>query len=559
MRPRNPFVLVLTALFLAGCSSAKEELHESDASSASRIGFVRLQRDGAQLLGKREPPRREMPMQVAAADFSTETGSIGADRERYDAIAENRFTSPLDDPRSTFSIDVDTASYSNVRRFLTHGQRPPRGAVRIEELINYFDYDYEPPSGDLPFSVTTELSQAPWNPDHQLLLVGLQAAALADQDVPPRNLVFLIDVSGSMQAPGKLSLVKRALRRLAGTLRREDSVAMAVYAGAAGVVLPPTPGGDGGRILAALERLEAGGSTNGGEGIRLAYALARRSFDPEAINRVLLATDGDFNVGITSRSDLLELIEREREAGIFLTVLGVGTDDLNDAGMEELADHGNGNYAYLDSLAEARKVLVAEAGSTLVTAAKDVKIQIEFNPRHVGAYRLIGYENRLLDARDFDDDAIDAGEIGAGHSVTALYEVVPVGLEHGVDTGTASGLRYQRGARETFGHRDELALVRLRYKAPLGDESELLEHGVPTAATGVADASDDLRFGAAVALFGMLLRDSAHTGSGDWPLVEELARGARGADPRGLRAGFLRLAVAARTLPEEHARAGSLR
>ncbi len=449
------------------------------------VEFVRLRRDVAPEAAHREPPRREKPRQGVAAEASVsalsaaEVDSGGGDRERYDFLDENAFESAIAKPRSTFALDVDTASYTNVRRFLGAGDRPPPGAVRIEELINYFRYDHPRPEAGEPLAVRTELAEAPWRPEHRLLLIGIQAETLRETELPPRNLVFLIDVSGSMQSPDKLALVKRGLTALAERLTSADRVAIAVYAGASGLVLPPTSGADRGAILAALGELEAGGSTNGGEGIRLAYRVARQHFDPGAINRVILATDGDFNVGTTSRSDLVHLIERERDSGVFLTVLGVGTGNLNDADMEALSRHGNGNYAYLDSVAEARRVLVSEAGGTLVTVAKDVKIQVEFNPARVGAWRLIGYENRLLADRDFDDDAKDAGELGAGHSVTALYEIVPVGLESGLDAPGEAPLRYQRERATETGLGSELALVRLRYQPPDGGESRLLEHVVP--------------------------------------------------------------------------------
>jgi Ca-activated chloride channel family protein len=350
-----------------------------------------------------------------------------------------------------------------------------------------------------------------------------------------------------MQAGNKLPLVKRALRSLVTRLGREDHVALVVYAGTSGLVLPPTSGAEQGVILAALEQLEAGGSTNAGEGIALAYALARQHFDPEAVNRIILATDGDFNVGVTSRSELVEMIERERESGVFLTVLGVGTGNLKDATMEQLADHGNGNYAYLDDFAEARKVLVEEAGGTFVTIAKDVKIQVEFNPRRIAGYRLIGYENRRLADEDFDDDATDAGEIGAGHSVTALYEVIPVDADS--PTGTSDPLRYQT-AREATGvaFSSELLTVKVRYKKPDDDASQLLSHVVEESAPSYADASEDIRFAAAVAAFGMLLRDSSYRGDADYKLVQQLARGALGRDEGGYRAEFIRLVALAREL-----------
>ena len=469
------------------------------------------------------------------------------DTEQYDFVREEGFLSPRRHPLSTFSIDVDTASYSNVRRFLRAGSLPPNGAVRIEEMLNYFSYTYPTDRGEHPFSVITEVTSAPWQPKHQLVMIGLQGEKIPAGELPPRNLVFLLDVSGSMQPANKLPLIKRALRGLVTRLRREDRVALVVYAGASGLVLPPTSGAEQGVILAALEQLEAGGSTNAGEGIALAYELARQHFDPEAINRVILATDGDFNVGVTSRSELVEMIERERESGVFLTVLGVGTGNLKDATMEQLADHGNGNYAYLDDFAEARKVLVEEAGGTLVTIAKDVKLQVEFNPERVAGYRLIGYENRRLADEDFNDDKKDAGEIGADHSVTAFYEIVPVGVE--VSTGDLDPLRYhtplQSNAAALSG---ELLTIKLRYKMPDEDTSRLITHVVEEPAHSLAGASEDLRFGAAVALFGMLLRDSPYRNNADYELVRELARGALGRDESGYRAEFVRLVALAREL-----------
>ena len=347
--------------------------------------------------------------------------------EAYDKIDENRFHRVTDDPLSTFSIDVDTASYSNVRRFLNQGTLPPADAVRVEELINYFRFAYKDSQDGAPFSVTTEVAACPWNPRHRLALIGLQARRLTSERTPPRNLVFLLDVSGSMTSPDKLPLVKTAMRMLADTLNPADRVAIVVYAGATGVVLPSTPGDRKPEIQKAIADLQPGGSTNGAAGIQLAYDIASQAFLKDGINRVILATDGDFNVGVTSQGELIRLIEEKREKGIFLSVLGVGTGNLKDSTMEKLADKGNGNYAYLDSLHEARRVLIAEAGATLVTVAKDVKIQVEFNPRAVGAYKLIGYENRILQHQDFNDDKKDAGEIGAGHTVTALYEIIPPG------------------------------------------------------------------------------------------------------------------------------------
>jgi Ca-activated chloride channel homolog len=464
--------------------------------------------------------------------------------ESYAAIDENPFRHVSSDPLSTFSVDVDTASYANVRRFLNEGTLPPADAVRIEELINYFRYDYPQPSGSVPFSVTTELSECPWNPTHRLALIGLQGRQLPDGDLPPRNLVFLIDVSGSMMSPDKLPLVRNGMRMLTDILTERDRVAIVVYAGSSGLVLPSTPGSDRGRIHRAIAELEAGGSTNGGQGIQLAYRVARDQFIRGGINRVILATDGDFNVGITDQSALVRLIEEQRASGVFLSVLGVGTGNLKDSTMEKLADKGNGNYSYLDSLQEARKVLVREAGSTLVTIAKDVKLQIEFNPRYVVGYRLIGYENRMLRNEDFNDDKKDAGEIGAGHSVTALYEIVPAGVPFpspGVDP-----LKYQTpGSVNENASNNELFTVKLRYKAPTSDESQLISR---TPHNRVQTASMNLGFASAVSEFGMLLRKSAHAPAASYEATIARARKFRGDDPDGYRAEFVKLAELAASL-----------
>jgi Ca-activated chloride channel family protein len=447
--------------------------------------------------------------------------------ESYAGIDENPFRSVKSEPLSTFSVDVDTASYANVRRYLTEGTLPPADAVRIEEMINYFRYRYEPPAGETPFSVTTELTECPWNPKHRLALIGLQGRQLPDDDVAPRNLVFLIDVSGSMQSPNA-----------------RDRVAIVVYAGSSGLVLPSTPGNHRGRIHRAIAELEAGGSTNGGQGIQLAYRVARAQFITGGINRVILATDGDFNVGLTSHNDLVTLIERERASGVFLSVLGVGTGNLKDSTMEMLADKGNGNYAYLDSLQEARKVLIKEGGSTLVTIAKDVKLQIEFNPRHVAGYRLIGYENRLLRNEDFNDDTKDAGEIGAGHSVTALYEIVPAGVD--LPQPSVDPLKYQKPNTATAdAGTNELLTVKLRYKQPTGDTSRLIAR---TLDNRLQSMSVNLGFASAVAEIGMLLRDSPHAPSASFAGAIGRARKFRDSDEDGYRMEFVKLAEVAASL-----------
>ena len=452
--------------------------------------------------------------------------------ESYDQVVENAFLAVTKNPLSTFSVDVDTASYANTRRFLAQGKLPPKDAVRIEELINYFDYDYPDPSGAEPFSVTTEVSVAPWKPEHRLVHIGLQGKRLAKKDMPPRNLVFLLDVSGSMGEPNKLPLLKRSLKELTETLTQKDRIAIVVYAGASGQVLPSTSATQKTQILDALERLEAGGSTNGGEGIELAYEIARRHFRKDGINRVILATDGDFNVGLSSPAALSRLIEEKRKTGVFLTVLGFGMGNYKDSTLEKLADKGNGNYAYIDDIAEARKVLVQQAGATLVTIAKDVKIQVEFNPKWASAYRLIGYENRLLANEDFNNDKKDAGDIGAGHTVTALYEVVPVGAPS--PAGSVDALKYQKPATASDAQAsDELMTVKLRYKAPQGDTSKLISEVVKARSTELSKTSNTFRYAASVAAFGMLLRDSAHAGNADFSMVKALAEGAESRDPHG--------------------------
>jgi Ca-activated chloride channel family protein len=464
-------------------------------------------------------------------------GPAAFNTEAYDRIVDNRFLRATEHALSTFSIDVDTASYSNIRRFLNEGTLPPADAVRVEEMINYFHYDYDAPADGKPFSVTTEVAACPWDRSHRLALIGLHSRPIEAGRMPPRNLVFLLDVSGSMASPDKLPLVQTAMRMLVDTLTEQDRVAIVVYAGASGLVLPSTPGSDRQRIQQAIADLRPGGSTNGAAGIRLAYDTAAEAFRKEGINRVILATDGDFNVGVTSQGELLRLIEQERTRGIFLSVLGVGTGNLKDSTMEKLADTGNGNYGYIDSLHEARRILVAEAGATLVTVAKDVKIQVEFNPRTVGAYRLIGYENRLLAKEDFNDDRKDAGEIGAGHSVTALYEIVPPGEP--VDGGSVDPLKYQStGPATSAAGSGELMTVKLRYKQPNGETSQLLSVAV---ADRQADPGPRLGFAAAVAEFGMLLRDSEYKGASTWERARALGRQHRGEDPAGYRAEMLRM------------------
>jgi len=467
--------------------------------------------------------------------------------EEYGHKDENQFLAVLAHPLSTFSIDVDRASYSNVRRFLVGGQAPPIDAVRLEELVNYFPYDYAGPTGDDPVAIHTELGATPWKQGHQLLRIGLQAKRVDVAGLPASNLVFLIDVSGSMDEPNKLPLVKSALTMLVNTLRPQDRVAIVVYAGSAGLVLPSTSGDQKSKILQAIDSLEAGGSTAGGAGIKRAYDEAVANFIRGGNNRVILATDGDFNVGVSSDGELIRLIEDRRKTGVFLTVLGFGMGNLKDSKMEQLADHGNGNYAYIDNALEAKKTLVHEMGATLYTVAKDVKIQVEFNPAVVQGYRLLGYENRLLADEDFNDDTKDAGEMGSGHSVTALYEIIPAGAPNDGSLRRPDSLRYQTSATSRGTPRTtELGFVKVRYKTPDGDRSRLLSQ--PIAATPAETASSDFRFQQAVAEFGLLLKNSSYKGSASFSDVIAAARASLGSDPDGYRAEFLRLAAAAQSL-----------
>ncbi|HYJ07591.1 MAG TPA: VWA domain-containing protein [Polyangiaceae bacterium] len=468
--------------------------------------------------------------------------------ENYAHVAENPFLAVKNQPLSTFSVDVDTASYANSRRFLAQGSLPPKDAIRIEEWINYFAYDYAQPTGSAPFGVVTEVTSCPWNDAHKLVRIGIKGREMSAENVPPRNLVFLLDVSGSMMSADKLPLVKRGMAMLTDALRPQDTIAIVVYAGNSGLVLPATSGRERGKILRALESLEAGGSTNGGAGIQLAYQVAQQQFKKGGINRVILASDGDFNVGTTSEGELTRLIEEKRKSGVFLTVLGLGTGNTKDATMEMLADKGNGNYAYIDTLTEARKVLVREAGSTLVTIAKDVKLQVEFNPTKVQSYKLIGYENRLLAKEDFNDDKKDAGEIGAGHTVTALYEIVPVGATT-VSTPKVDALKYQGGsAPSAAAASGELMTVNVRYKPPQGDVSTKLSVVVVDDIKPIVQASNDYRFSVAVANAALLLRGSKDLKQSSLESAQKLAAGALGQDPHGDRREFLAMLDEAKRL-----------
>jgi Ca-activated chloride channel homolog len=479
----------------------------------------------------------------ASKPLMADDAEDSAKGERYAEINENPFLETKHAPLSTFSIDVDTASYSNVRRYLNDGNLPPKDAVRIEELVNYFEYDYPQPVGNVPFSVTNEVAVCPWNTKNKIVSIGLQGKKIALDHTPPSNLVFLLDVSGSMNSPDKLPLLKQGLKILVNQLKPQDRVAIAVYAGSSGLVLPST--NDKNEILRALDNLEAGGSTNGGQGIQLAYKVAQENFIANGNNRVILATDGDFNVGLTGDDELVKLIEQKRNGNIFLSVLGFGTGNLNDSMMEKLSNKGNGNYAYIDSAEEARKALGQQVAGTLYTIAKDVKIQVEFNPAKVAGYRLLGYENRLLAARDFNDDKKDAGEIGAGHSVTALYEVVPAGQKVEND---GIELKYSEVKPSDTNFSDELLTVKLRYKEPKEDTSKLLTIGLLDKNASIEDASDNLKFASAVAQFGLLMRDSRFKGSSSFSNVSSLANSSLGNDLKGYRSDFIRLAEKAKRL-----------
>lgn len=541
--PRLLFGLAAVSLVFAGCGErdvAEIAIREDRSMAAPPRDGLAAAPDSLY--------SRQNQLSSKSAWFPVPNGFDGepASAEEYDRIVENGFKVARRDPLSTFSIDVDTASYSNVRRFLTQNRTPPPGAVRIEEMVNYFDYSYEPPSGEHPFAVHVETGPCVWNASHRLARIGLKGYELAGR--PAANLVFLLDVSGSMSHPNKLPLVKAAMRMLVGQMNGDDRIAIAVYAGSSGLALPATSGENKGRIMQAIDRLESGGSTNGGEGIRLAYDVALENFIPNGINRVILCTDGDFNVGTTNRSALVSLIEQQARSNVFLSVLGFGTGNYKDATMEQLADCGNGNYAYIDRESEARKVLVEQIAGTLVTIARDVKIQVDFNPAQIAGYRLVGYENRVLNNEDFRDDRKDAGEIGAGHTVTALYEIVPAGVV--VPAGLVEPTKYQNSeTRSDSAASNELFTVRLRYKEPDSDEST--EFHVPVDRSPLAEldqTSEDFRFASAVAAFGMFLRNSDHKGSITIPEIHELAVSGIGTDERGWRAEFCGLVLRSETI-----------
>jgi Ca-activated chloride channel family protein len=476
---------------------------------------------------------------MPAAD-SYPQGYRDESREQYQTLADNPIHSVAETPVSTFSADVDTGAYANVRRLLSQGRLPPEGAVRLEEMVNYFPYDYALPSDGSPFGVTTELAASPWNPHTRLLRIGIKASDRAVAQLAPANLVFLVDVSGSMDRREGLPMVKSTLKLLVDQLRDQDRVSLVVYAGESRVVLEPTSGREKAKIRTAIEQLTAGGSTAGASGIDLAYQMAQQAFIPKGINRILLATDGDFNVGVSDFDSLKQMAVDKRKTGISLTTLGFGVDNYNEHLMEQLADAGDGNYAYIDNLREARKVLVDQLGSTLAVVAKNVKLQVEFNPAQVSEYRLLGYENRALKREDFSNDKVDAGEIGAGHTVTALYEIVPAG-----EKGWLEPLRYGKSAAVVSGKNGELAMLRVRYQQPEGGKSLLIERPI---SDQVVTASEDLRFAAAVAAFSQQLKDGRYTGDFSLKDTETLARGARGDDRFGLRNEFVQLVELAQSL-----------
>ncbi len=562
MNKKMVTALCISAFFiLAGCSyNETEEKKDTTAPTKlteQKLELGRIQMDEANTLTMRKTKGMEPIYAVAEAESFAgvplpqqpivTTSSEGWNRESYNSIEENDFISSKNDPLSTFSIDVDTASYANIRRFVTGGSLPPVGAVRIEEMINYFNYNYPEPDGDKPVAISTEVGPSPFNKDYSLVKIGVKAKDIDVENLPPSNLVFLIDVSGSMSAPNKLGLLKKSMKMLVSKLDKNDRVSIVVYAGSDRIVLQPTPGSELKKIEEAIDNLTSGGSTHASSGIVTAYQLAQQVFMPGGNNRVILASDGDFNVGTTSRGELQKLIEKERESGVYLTVLGFGMGNYHDDTMEVLADKGNGNYAYIDSLLEAKKVLIKEMGGTLFTVASDVKIQVEFNPAQVGAYRLIGYENRALADEDFKDDTKDAGEIGAGHTVTALYELIPTGHKSIPDV---DDLKYQKTGNSKS-KSNELLTVKLRYKPEGTKSSKQLSQSVKTNKNSLEQTSDDFRFAATVAGYGMLLKDSTHIGDFSWENCLELLKQSRGTDREGYRAELLRLVEMSQLLKDE--------
>lgn len=554
MNTKTYSVVCLSLLLIACADKAphKQVQHDLDPNSEA-VGNARALHESEysnDQIMRASPSSFQKNISQAAALYPPMPATL-TDREQYLAFEQNGVKRSDEQPVSTFSIDVDTAAYSNIRRMLQQeGRLPPAHAVRIEEMINYFDYDYPQPENPHPFSVSTELAQSPWHAGRQLLQIGIKAFEPVSELRPAANLVFLVDVSGSMQAPNKLSLVKRSLRMLTKQMNENDRIALVAYAGAAGLVLPSTPANKRSSILQAIENLSAGGSTNGSAGILLAYEQARQHYIEDGINRVIIASDGDLNVGTVDLDALKDLIAKKRKSGISLTTLGFGAGNYNYALMEQLADNGNGNAAYIDNLAEAQKVLVQEMNATLLTVANDVKVQVEFNPKHVAEYRLIGYENRMLQREDFSNDRVDAGDIGAGHTVTALYEITPTDASH----RQISDLRYQQASnkRRQDGSNAELAYVKLRYKRPDEAHSIEIQQAIKPliGSPALSDASNNLRFAASVAGFGSLLSGGRYSSNWTFDDVLELARGARSKDPHGYRGEFIRLVELAQSFSE---------
>ena len=515
----------------------REQRRAAKETSTSQKDFEKAQEEQRKA---NEAEERERQKAFEAAQKRRMTEKIKVDQEEYESFEENKFENPATAPLSTFSIDVDNASYTNIRRFINNGETVPKDAVRVEEMINFFKYSYAQPTGKDPFAINTEYSDCPWNPQHKLLKIGLQGKDIPQAELPASNFVFLIDVSGSMDAQNKLPLLKESMKILVKQMRAKDRIAIIVYAGAAGMVLPSTSGSNKATIIAALDKLNAGGSTAGGAGIELAYKTAQEHFIKGGNNRVILATDGDFNVGASSDKDMQTLIEEKRKSGVFLTCLGYGMGNYKDSKLETLSDKGNGNYAYIDNMDEADRFLDKEFRGSMYAIAKDVKIQIEFNPNHVQSYRLIGYENRKLRNEDFTNDAIDAGELGSGHTVTALYEIIPPGVKD--DFTTATDLKYSTVQPTGTKYSSELATVKFRYKKPDGDTSTEMVHVIQDTAQPLMNATGDFKFAAAVAWFGLKLRDSKLVPNKDIEAIKKLAHEGRNSDPEGYRAEFIRLA-----------------
>lgn len=540
-----------------------QNITATDSTSTYEKRIRTVQKDVVQYAPARVQEYATMDMAAPPPSYSSNISIAGArgngtlyyvdnSNESYKKYPENDFKAVSLNPLSTLSVDVDRASYSNVRRFINQGQKPPADAVRVEEMINYFNYEYPQPQGKDPIAIVTEVTGCPWQPQHKLVHIGMQARKIDTKNLPPSNLVFLLDVSGSMSSPNKLPLVVSAMKLLANNLREQDKISIVVYAGNAGLVLPPTSGRNKTAIYEALDKLQAGGSTAGGAGIQLAYKTAREQFIRNGNNRVILATDGDFNVGVRNENELEDLIVAQRDKGIFLTCLGFGSGNYKDSKMELLADKGNGNYAYIDNILEAQKTLVSEFGGTVFTVAKDVKAQIEFNPNVVQGYRLVGYENRLLNEEDFTNDKKDAGDMGSGHSVTIIYEVIPVGVSSTlIPNGNATKLKYQQPKttiNQSYNGNSELATIKFRYKKPDGNKSTEMAHIIPNQIAKLKNASNNVRFATAVAMYGMILKDSDYKGGMTYDQVLALAKTARDTDDEGYRGEFIRLVATTKGL-----------